>query len=181
MASSEPTQCRPRLLVGPWGRSSGAVALWGSLEGTAQPLICSCWIATRDIDLNGRLAGCVRQRRFGSGPVGVQRDGVQLAGRPVRNAPKWSNGVWLRSDAVSGQPGERSYFHHANDAIAERARRIAPDEPWVFVCECGHCMEDVRLTIQEFESLRAKGLPLLRPGHQRDGLEQGPALLSDLL
>lgn len=82
--------------------------------------------------------------------------------------------MWLRSAAVPGQPGERSYFHRANDAIAERGRSIAPDEPWVFVCECGKCMEDVRMTLEDFDLLRANGLPLLRPSHKRDAQKQSP-------
>jgi len=65
------------------------------------------------------------------------------------------------------QSPEPSYFHRANDAIADRARRIAPDEQWVFVCECGHCMDDVRLTIREFDSLRTDGLLVVRPGETR--------------
>lgn len=65
------------------------------------------------------------------------------------------------------QTNEPSYFHRANNAVADRARRMDPDEPWDFVCECGHCMDDVRLTIREFDSLRAEGLPIVRPGETR--------------
>ncbi len=68
---------------------------------------------------------------------------------------------------MASQPTEPSYFHRANDAVADRARRIAPDKQWVFVCECGHCMDDIRLTVGEFDSLRAKGDPIVGPGETR--------------
>ncbi len=48
------------------------------------------------------------------------------------------------------------------------------DEPVAFVCECGHveCSEPVRLTLSEYEALRASSLDFaVVPGHEIGDVE----------
>ena len=95
--------------------------------------------------------------------------------RTVRSCPAHS----LVRDAV-GTPSEPagivdfrlhppdSTFRRGNDSVAERARRLDPAEAWDFICECGRCIDVVRLPLAEYDRRRANGLPLLLPGHARE-------------
>jgi hypothetical protein len=56
-------------------------------------------------------------------------------------------------------------LRRGNDAVAARARGSAPDESWDFVCECGQCVDEVRLALQQFDARRLVDLPVLAPGH----------------
>ena len=60
-------------------------------------------------------------------------------------------------------------LRRGNVAVAARARRLAPYECWDFVCECGHCVDEVRLALQQFDARRLGDLPpVLAPGHMPD-------------
>ena len=60
--------------------------------------------------------------------------------------------------------------------IAERSAERASD--WEFMCECG-CGERVRLGLEEYEGLLAKGLPVVVPGHRPSATARARALQED--
>jgi hypothetical protein len=65
-------------------------------------------------------------------------------------------------------------FRHVNELIAESARRFEARES-DFVCECADpaCAERVRVTLEEYEHVRADGTRfLVVPGHEDTRMER---------
>lgn len=72
------------------------------------------------------------------------------------------------------QGAGRDILPELNARVHEVARRFEGPEPdpgrdlWDFSCECGapSCRIPVSLTLADYEALRARGRPLLAPGHR---------------
>ena len=68
-----------------------------------------------------------------------------------------------------------SRFREINERLLEGLRALPEDEqPVEFVCECGgaECSQPVRLTIAEYEAVRASSLDFaVTPGHQAPDVE----------
>jgi hypothetical protein len=68
---------------------------------------------------------------------------------------------------------ERDVLLEVNAHVHAAAKRFAGTEPepdvWDFTCECGapDCRVSVRLTLPQYEELRAAGRPVLAPGHEQ--------------
>ena len=66
-------------------------------------------------------------------------------------------------------------FREINERLRADLRALPDDdEPVDFVCECGRadCSEFVRLTVREYEAVRAGSLDFaVRPGHQAPDVE----------
>jgi hypothetical protein len=63
-------------------------------------------------------------------------------------------------------------FRDANDRIAEKAVQLDWREPVPFLCECSdrRCFARLRVTLEQYESLRAhQGRYLIKPGHKVSG------------
>jgi hypothetical protein len=61
-------------------------------------------------------------------------------------------------------------FRNANEGIQEAARDYGSDDILPFICECSEtsCMELVRLTLGEYEAVRAQSTHFISaPGHYR--------------
>ena len=62
-------------------------------------------------------------------------------------------------------------FRDANERIQKRARELDFPDPVPFICECGdaQCREILRLTLEEYESVRRAGGAsfFLVPGHEQ--------------
>jgi hypothetical protein len=57
-----------------------------------------------------------------------------------------------------------------NDRLARAARSQGSSET-MFFCECGNCLaEDVRLSLDEHEEIRARGLDLRAEARRAEGL-----------
>jgi hypothetical protein len=73
------------------------------------------------------------------------------------------------------EPAKRDLLLEVNAHVHEAAKRFEGIEPepdsWNFTCECGapDCRVAVSLTLAEYEALRAAGLPVLAPGHEKVG------------
>jgi hypothetical protein len=64
----------------------------------------------------------------------------------------------------------RGALLEVNVRIREAALRLDAAEPeavWAFLCECGEagCHAQVRLTLAEYDALKAAERPVLAPGH----------------
>ena len=71
---------------------------------------------------------------------------------------------------MAPEPTERSeVIREVNAAILSAAKRLHPhgSETWDFYCECDRidCAEVVRLTLEEYTSLRTAEQPVLAGGH----------------
>ncbi len=68
-----------------------------------------------------------------------------------------------------------SRFREINERLRGDLRALpADDDPVEFVCECGHveCAQPVRLTLAEYEAIRAGPLDFaVVPGHQLPDVE----------
>ena len=71
-------------------------------------------------------------------------------------------------------PAELDLLHEVNAHVHEAASWFEGVEPghddrWEFRCECGapDCRVVVSLMLPQYEKLRAGGLPVLAPGHER--------------
>lgn len=60
--------------------------------------------------------------------------------------------------------------------VNERVKELVPSEGGIdFICECGNeeCIEQVRLTADEYEHVRADPIAFfLKPGHETPGVEE---------
>ena len=70
-------------------------------------------------------------------------------------------------------------FREINERTRSLQERFGPDDPTSryeeFLCECGDqtCVERVKLTVSEYESIRAKSTQfVLRPGHTMPRVER---------
>lgn len=65
-------------------------------------------------------------------------------------------------------------FREVNERIAENARRFASGET-EFICECAdvHCTDRIKVTLEEYERVRADGATfLLAPDHRDPSIER---------
>ena len=84
-----------------------------------------------------------------------------------------------REMTSSGENEERiarteSLFRGVNERIATSARRFGGDDA-SFVCECDdpQCTDRVRVTLAEYEEVRADGASfLVAPGHENSEVEE---------
>ena len=70
-----------------------------------------------------------------------------------------------------------------NDRLARTARAQGSSEA-LFFCECGNCLaEDVRLSLDEREEIRAREDLIFAPGHdsQRDSRSEPGGVARDIL
>jgi hypothetical protein len=71
------------------------------------------------------------------------------------------------------KPEPADLLSEVNAHVHTAAKRFEGIEPgqdrWDFTCECGapECRSTVSLTLAEYEALRAGGLPVLAPGHEK--------------
>ena len=66
-------------------------------------------------------------------------------------------------------------FRVINENIEVLAQRMGGPAPWEFVCECSRrgCAELIKLTVEEYESVRSAGDQfVLVPGHEIDPIER---------
>jgi hypothetical protein len=69
----------------------------------------------------------------------------------------------------------REVNDRVTDAHAEWSALAGRDDVFEIVCECAHeqCAETIRVTLAEYETVRAVGARfLIRPGHAIDDVEQ---------
>jgi hypothetical protein len=68
--------------------------------------------------------------------------------------------------------GSEDVFREANDRIADRAIELDWRGPFPILCECGdrRCFAILRVTLEEYESVRAQlEQYLVKPGHELSG------------
>jgi hypothetical protein len=86
--------------------------------------------------------------------------------RPALHLPTEPDNAAARATRVAKN---ESIFRRANEQLEKRFKALGADGLTPFLCECGDaaCTQVIRLTLEEYEAVRARGAHFaIVPGHQ---------------